>query len=240
MKKFTLILFFSFSFLISTSLFCSSAEKEMIIAKDLTVQIISPKEGERVHGNIAIEARVNHPEAVRYCEFYIQEPGAKDRYSWKDYTSPYSWGGDGQTLDTTLFNDGQASVVAFCFPKDSQSAMFQKRIYFTIENGKPVVEIISPEDQAMINGKTLVRVDARDPKGIKSSPGITGIYIYVNGGLYQKLTKPPYHCSLETCLLCSGFHSIRVVAEDSEGLTNSDIIIINVPPEGTSLQTEKK
>jgi hypothetical protein len=102
------------------------------------------------------------------------------------------------------------------------------------------LEIISPGDQAMITGKTLVRVDARDPKGIKSSPGITGIYIYVNGGLFQKMTKPPYHSSLETCLMRSGFHSIRVVAEDSEGLTNSDIVIINVSPEGTSLTTEKK
>ena len=95
MKKFTLILFFSFSFLLPASLSGSSAEKEMIIAKDLTVQIISPKEGEKVHGNITIEARVNHPESVEYCEFYVQEPGAQDRYSWKDYTEPYFWGGDG-------------------------------------------------------------------------------------------------------------------------------------------------
>jgi hypothetical protein len=240
MKKFTLILFFSFSFLIPASLSDSSAEKEMIIAKDLTVQIISPKEGERVHGNITIEARINHPEAVRYCEFYIQEPGVKDRYSWKDYTSPYFWGGDGQSLDTTLFNDGRASVVAFCFPKDSQSAMFQKRIYFTIENGKPMVEIISPEDRAMINGKTLVRVDARDPKGIKSSPGITGIYIYINGGLYQKLTKQPYLFLLETCLLRSGFQSIRAVAEDSEGLSNYNTVIVTVNPDDSIFRTIEK
>jgi hypothetical protein len=209
-------------------------EKENI-AKSMKVEIVSLQEGEVVSGKITIQARVNHPEKVSYIEFYVQEPGARDRYSWIAYSPPYFWGGDGEKLDTTLFNDGPASAVAFCFPKDTRLPMEQHRVHFIIDNGKPKVKIISPKDNATVSGNVTIRVDADDPKGIKKDAGIIAVYIYVDGSLFQKLMKTPYQTELSICLLAPGLHSIRAVVEDTDSLTSADSIMLNVERGGSAL-----
>jgi hypothetical protein len=204
-------------------------------SKSLKVEIVSLREGEVVSGKITIQALVNHPEKVSLVEFYFQEPGAQDRYSWIAHSPPYFWGGEGQKLDTTLFNDGPASAVAFCLPKDSRLPVKQSRIHLIIDNGKPKVKILSPSDNASLSGNVPIRVDAKDPKGIKKDAGIIAVYVYVNGGLLQRLPKPPFVATLSTCLLAPGLHSIRVVAEDTEGLISADSIMVNVERGGSAL-----
>ncbi len=205
--------------------------------RPLAVEIIAPREGERVHGKISIEARVNHPEEVSFVEFYVQEPGAKDRYSWKEYSVPYSWGGKGGKLDTTLFSDGAASAVAFCYSGDSRSPKTEKRVNFIIDNGKPVIKIASPKDGETVTGRVPIRIDAKDLKGITKAPGIHSVYVYLDGTLVQTLAAPPFQGYVDTCLSVPGLHSIRVVAEDSEGLTNADSITVSV---GTNQGTHSK
>ena len=211
-----------------------SADNQKNSSKSLKVEIVSLREGEVVSGRITIQAQVNYPEKVKYVEFYFQEPGAQDRYEWRAYSPPYFWGGDGVKLDTTLFNDGPASAVVFCFPKDSRLPIVQHRVYFIIDNGKPKVKILSPADRAGIGGNVLIHVDAKDPKGKKRDAGIVAVYIYVDGGLLQRLTKTPFVVTLSTCLLAPGLHSIRVVAEDTEGLTSADSIMVNVERGGSA------
>jgi hypothetical protein len=196
----------------------------------LKVQIISPLDGQIVRGKISIQAQVNHPGQANFIDFYIQEPGAKDRYGWKAYSPPYFWGGDGQKLDTTLFADGPASAVAVCHPKDSRLPVTKSRVHFVIDNGKPKVKILSPKDSAAVSGNVPIRVDASDPKGVGKEPGIVAVYIYMDGSLSQKLIKTPYRAFLSTCLLAPGLHSIRVVAEDTEGLTTADTVLVSVNP----------
>lgn len=212
-----------------------SADERKNSVKPLKVEIVSLREGEVVSGKITIQARVNHPEKVSYVEFYFQEPDAKDRYSWIAYSPPYFWGGEGQKLDTILFNDGPASAVAFCFPKDGRLPIEQSRIHLIIDNGKPKVKILSPKDSATVSGNVPIRVDANDPKGIHKEAGIVAVYIYVDGGLIQRLTKTPFVVTLSTCLLAPGLHSIRVVAEDTEGLISADSIMVNVERGGSAL-----
>ena len=233
MNKFIFIILCALSLIIIVSPSSSAAERKTRAAEELKVEIISPKEGERVHGNIAIEARVNDPEAVKYCEFYIQEPDAKDRYSWKDYSPPYFWGGDGQTLDTTIFDDGQASAVSHCYPKDTQSAMFQKRVHFIIDNGKPKVKIISPKDNDSIYSDIVIHADAIDLKGIKKEEGLNAVSFYLDGQFLQRLSKPPFEILVKTCLLMPGLHSIRAVVEDSEGFIGSDSLMISLDQKGS-------
>jgi len=212
-----------------------SSDIKSILRKSIKVDIVSPRNGEKVQGKISIQAVVNYPEDVNYIEFYIQEPGAQDRYEWKAYSPPYFWGGDGVKLDTTLFNDGPASAVAFCHPKDTQSPVEQNRVHFIIDNGKPKVKILSPADDAGVKGNVLIHVDASDRKGIKREAGIVAVYIYVDGSILQKLTKTPFVATWSTCLLALGPHSIRVVAEDTEGLTSTDNVLVNVVPTGSAL-----
>jgi hypothetical protein len=188
-----------------------------------------------VSGKITIQALVNHPEKVSYVEFYFQEPGAKDRYSWIAHSPPYFWGGEGQKLDTTLFNDGPASAVAFCFPKDGHLPVEQSRVHLIIDNGKPKVKILSPKDSAAVSGNIPIRVEANDPKGIHKEAGIVAVYVYVDGSLLQKLTKNPYQAVLSICLLAPGLHSIRALVEDTENLTNVDTIMITVVPEASAV-----
>lgn len=211
------------------------AEMNAGLEKSVEVKIISPRQGERVQGKISIEAVVSHPEAIDFVDFYFQEPGAKDRYSWKDYSPPYFWGGNGQMLDTTLFDDGPASVVAFCHSKNMSVPKAENRVHFTIDNGKPRVKILAPEDEADIAGNMLVRVNATDPKGIKKEAGVSAVYIYVDGGLLHKLTNEPFQGKVSTCLLSPGRHAIRAVIEDSEGLTNEDSVMVNFNHGASSL-----
>jgi hypothetical protein len=196
----------------------------------LKMEIVSPRDGQVVRGKISVQAHVNHPEQVNFIDFYIQEPGAKDRYGWKSYSPPYLWGGDGQKPDTTLFADGPASVVAFCHPKDSRLPVTQSRVHFLIENGKPKVKIFSPKDSSAVSGNVPIHVEASDPKGIQKEAGIVAVYVYADGSLLQKLMQTPYQILLSTCLLAPGLHSIRAVAEDTDGLTTADTVLVSVNP----------
>jgi len=97
------------------------------------------------------------------------------------------------------------------------------------------VKILSPKDSAAVSGNIPIRVDANDPKGIHKEAGIVAVYIYVVGDLFQKFMGTHYQTVLSICLLAPGLHSIRAVAEDTEGLINADNVMINVAPEASAL-----
>jgi hypothetical protein len=231
-RALTILLAFVILYLCLSSI---SADERENLSNPLKVKIVSLREGEVVSGKITIQALVNHPERVSYVEFYFQEPGAQDRYSWMAYSPPYFWGGEGQKLDTTLFNDGPASAVAFSIPKDSRLPVQQSRIHLMIDNGKPKVKILSPKDSTAVSGNVPIQVEASDPKGIHKEAGIVAVYVNVDGSLLQKLTKNPYKAVLRICLLAPGLHSVRAVAEDTEGLTSADNVIITVAPGASAL-----
>lgn len=192
------------------------------------MKIISPKNGETVHGQILIEAVVSNSESVHHLDFYFQEPGAKDRYGWKDYVVPYFWGGDGQKLDTTMFDDGPASVVAFCKIPGLKKPVAEHRVHFAIDNGKPCVKILTPREEENISGEVFIRIDAADTGSIKGKQGIAEVNVYLDGKALHKFTKAPFQAKISTCLLFPGRHSIRVVAEDTERMTTSHTVMINI------------
>jgi hypothetical protein len=113
--------------------------------------------------------------------------------------------------------------------------MTTDRVHFTIDNGKPEVRIHSPSDRAPIGGDVLIEVDATDHKGIKRDAGVKAVYIYVDGSQLCKLTKKPFQARLVTWLLTPGSHSIRAVAEDSDGLRSADTIMVKVEPGTTAV-----
>ena len=214
-------LFFGFLFCwFSFCLFISQAVSE--------VEIVTPRNKEVVNGEITIQAQMSGDEDIEFCEFYIQEPGAHDRYGWKDYDPPYSWGGDAQQIDTTLFDDGWASVVAFCYGRGTSSPITEDRVKVLIDNGKPKIKITSPKNEEAVTHRCIVDVDAVDEKGISKPPGLEVVLIYLDGGLVHEDTDRPYHASIDVCLLPAGWHSICAVGEDSEGLTNAECILIKV------------
>jgi hypothetical protein len=204
----------------------ASAEVKRKGAEPLKIQIVSLKQDQRVHGRITIEAQVNNPEEAKDVEFYFQEPGAEDRYGWFDFSPPYFWGGDGQKLDTTLFADGPASAVAFAIPKDKEAAVVGHRVKVIIDNGKPKVKILAPDEGEVIVGNAVIRVEAKDPRGLAKEAGIRAVSLYLDGGLVRRMTSPPFQARLDTCLLLPGLHSLRAVAEDSEYMTAADTVII--------------
>jgi len=194
--------------------------------KPPVIEFVSPREGETVRGEISVVAKVNAPETVELVDIYIQEPGAKDRYSWKEYgPPPYVWGGKGYRLDTRLFADGQASTVLYCYTGGQKPAT-EKRVTFNIDNGKPVVKIVAPASGALLDGDAIVEVESRDPKGIRVAAGIVAVSLYLDGSLVRRLTAPPYLFALTGCLLAPGSHSIRAVAEDTEGLVSEDRLMV--------------
>jgi hypothetical protein len=196
--------------------------------KPSTIEFISPREGQTVSGEISIEARVSNPSVVDVVEFYLQEPGAKDRYSWKEYgPPPYVWGGKGHKLDTRLFADGPASAVLFCYTGGGQKPAAEKRVNFTIDNRKPKVRIVSPADRSTVDGAFPLQIEVSDPKSKRGHQGIAAVSVYVDGALVHRMTKPPFQTSMDTCLMAPGLYAIRVVAEDGNGLTAADSVMVN-------------
>ncbi|MFC1657057.1 Ig-like domain-containing protein [Candidatus Moduliflexota bacterium] len=193
----------------------------------LKVVIVTLEQDQRVHGQIIVEAQVNRPEELKAVEFYFREPGAEDRYSWFDYVPPYFWGGDGKAIDTTLFEDGPASAVAFGIPSADGAPVVEHRVKLFIDNGKPKVRILSPKDGASVWGQVSVRMEAGDHKGLQTEASINSVSLYLDGGLVREMKGPEFQTELDTCLLVPGLHSLRAVAEDSEGLTGSHRIFVS-------------
>lgn len=189
------------------------------------VEFLSPREGATVHGAIPVSVTVNPSDKVAFVDIYIQEPGAKDRYSWKEFGEPpYAWGGSGHKLDTRLFADGQASAVVYCYA-GGPKPVAEKRVHFIIDNGKPVVRIVAPADLSTVDGAFPVRVETAVPKGGGSGTGIA-VSVLVDGALVGTLAAPPFETTVDTCLMSPGLHLIRVIAEDGNGLTGSDSVMV--------------
>jgi hypothetical protein len=195
---------------------------------DPLIYIASPQEGAVVSGRIKIEARVSDSQELGAVRFYIQEPGAKDRYEWYEFSPPYVWGGDGYLLDTAWFEDGNASVVAEYCKKGGKKAIASQRVTFRIENGKPTVDIISPRDNASVEGMAKIEVKAGDSGRVKNKSGIREVAFYIDGGSQARIKASPYEYLWDTRLLDSGAHSIRIVATDAEGLTSAKTIMVKV------------
>ena len=194
------------------------------------IYIASPEEGAVVSGRIKIEARVSDSTELGAVRFYIQEPGAKDRYEWYEFFPPYVWGGDGYRLDTALFKDGNASVVAEYCKKGEKKSIASHRVRFRIDNGKPTINIISPRDNAAVGGTVKINVKARDSGRVKNNLGIKEVSFYIDGGKRVRIKNPPYEYIWDTWLLDSWAHSIMVVATDAEGLTSAKTIMVKVKP----------
>ncbi len=189
------------------------------------VEFLSPREGATVHGEIAVAATVSPSEKVEFVDIYIQEPGVKDRYSWKEFGEPpYVWGGRGHTLDTRHFADGQASAVVYCYA-GGPKPVAEKRVHFVIDNGKPVVRIVAPADRSTVDGAFPVRVEAEVSKRGVGGAGIA-VSVLVDGALVGKVDTPPFETTVDTCLMSPGLHLIRVIAEDGNGLTSSDSVMV--------------
>ena len=195
---------------------------------DPLIYIASPQEGAVVSGRIKIEARVSNSTDLGAVRFYIQEPGAKDRYEWYEFFPPYVWGGDGYRLDTALFKDGNASVIAEYCKKGEKKSIASHRVHFRIDNGKPTINIISPRDNATVGGTVKIKVNARDSGRVKNNRGIKDVSFYIDGGNKARIKNPPYEYIWDTRLLDSGSHSIRIVATDAEGLTSAKTIMVKV------------
>jgi Bacterial Ig domain len=196
--------------------------------KPPAIEFLSPREGQTASGEIAIEARVGNPYGVNFVEFYIQEPGAQDRYGWKEYgPPPYVWGGKGFKLDTRLFADGPASVVLFCYTGGQKPAA-EKRVNFTIDNSKPKIRIVSPADKSTVDGAFHLQVEVSDPKSKRGHQGIAAVSVYVDGALVHRMVKAPFRTSIDTCLMAPGLHGIRVVAEDGNGMAAADSVMVNL------------
>lgn len=212
---------FAFLMLLALSADAWCAEKTPVI------EFISPGEGETVRGEITVAATVTPESVVEVVDFYIQEPGGKDRYSWKEYgPSPYVWGGKGQKLDTRLFPDGPASAVLFCYTGGRKPAA-EKRVHFIIDNGRPKVRIISPADLSTVDETFSVRVDVSDLREKRGTGNIAAVSVSVDGAMVKRITEPPFEAKVDACLISPGLHSIRVVAEDGDGLTGSDGVMVS-------------
>lgn len=106
--------------------------------------------------------------------------------------------------------------------------MFQDRVHFLIDNGKPTVQILSPKDSSIVKGNVVIHFSAYDTEGRHKTAGITAVYLYIDGDLFMRLENPPFEAEWDTCFLQPGLHSIRAIVEDTEGFLSSHNVIVSI------------
>ncbi|MCX7993889.1 MAG: S8 family serine peptidase [Fimbriimonadales bacterium] len=91
-----------------------------------------------------------------------------------------------------------------------------------IDTAAPHVGFASPSNGATVSGAVSVQVNASDNVGVAS------VSLYVNNTLLGTRTGAPYTFSWDTTRVSNGTYTLRVVATDAAGNTNSAQISVSV------------
>lgn len=85
----------------------------------------------------------------------------------------------------------------------------------TVPSIPPLVEITSPEANAIVNGTVNIAATASDDDGIDK------VEFYIDDTLLATDTMPPYEAAWDTSTYVNGQYQIRVMATDGTGQTNT-------------------
>jgi len=199
------------------------------------VKIAKPKDGEIIESfylpaYVPISVEIGDNKDIDKLEFYVDDELRDTRY-FSSSTKVYLEGG-AHTIKVIVYDKeglkNQDTVTIYVKKISSSSTSTSK------SNEPPEVRIIEPKNGEVIRVQKLpasltIKVEANDDKSVDK------IEFYVD----NELEETRYFLRSATVYLEEGFHTIRAVAYDDDGLTDEDIVSVRVEkiPEFTSSST---
>lgn len=139
------------------------------------------------------------------------------------YYWPLEWLASAMYIHAVLIVDGRS--YSDSLPQDYMSLTLVRAN--DQENEAPVVNIVSPPNNAVVSGTVAISVLASD-----ADNGINMVECYIDGQLIDSLagsdTSNDYSFSWDASLYVNGRHTIRVTAFDKNGKSASDSVSVTL------------
>jgi hypothetical protein len=132
-------------------------------------------------------------------------------------------------LDTTKFTNGTHTLKAVA--RDSAGAIYNEIVSINIQNTgsttttgntAPTVSLMSPAAGATVSGAVAYSANATD------NTGVAKVDFFVDSTALATKTAAPYSGSLDTTKLVDGTHVVKAVATDTQGMSATSQVSINV------------
>ncbi len=147
--------------------------------------------------------------------------------------------GTDTTLGAAVTYEGTFRLVYFAFPFEAINAAadradcMQRILNFLMpQPGAPIVSFVTPLSGDVIEGDTLVQVNATDEDG-----SITSVVLKVDGSYYSDMSYNPstgyWETTLDASTLSFGSHTLIAEAADNDGNTALSSVTVFVKTSGT-------
>ncbi len=180
----------------------------------MEVEIVSPRNGQILSGNTVVSARVKSTLKTGSCKAVFSGKDAARSFYLTDTDNGGYYSG---TVDTTLMRDGPYDLTITAY---ASNAMNASTIAVHVDN-MPNVDLISPSDQAFIQGSLIIEANITSVHPLKS------VVAYVDSEPHTMLPKTGsnsiYIVTLDSTVLSETQHLIYVTAVNMRGLSNTTI-----------------
>ena len=176
-----------------------------------TVNVVSPKNGSIVGGNVLIEAYASDPSGIAGVEFKVETA-----------SSPMTFDSEGGhwigTLDTTTLSDGYYSLGVTAFDKAGNN--HTTFIWITIDNTNPYAIINAPVNHGFVHNEVSIDITATDANLDKAQ-------LYLSGTLVATWSTGGVHTYVwNTTTYTDGTYTIMLNVQDKAGnLATAEITV---------------
>ncbi len=187
----------------------------MVNAPPIAISFVTPQNGATVSGNVTVTVAASGGVGVTEVDLY------KDGVSLGvARTVPYSF-----SWDTTKETNGPHTLAAIAW--DAARANASRGITVTVTGGITpptppapiVVSFVTPRANATVSGSVPITVTA------SSSDPVTGVYLYIDGGLVSSIQTPPYTWSWDATQVLNGLHTLTATALTARSTGNKSISV---------------
>jgi hypothetical protein len=176
-----------------------------------TVNVVSPKNGSVLSGDVSIEAYANDPSGIEKVEFEVETTSSQMTF---DSNSGH-WIG---TLDTTTLTDSEYSLGVTAFDKAGNN--HTTFVWIAIDNTNPYAIINAPMDYGFVHDEVVINITATDANLDKAQ-------LYISGRLAATWNTSGTHTyAWNTTTYTDGTYKVALNVQDKAGnLATTEIAV---------------
>ncbi|MGQ9697228.1 MAG: Ig-like domain-containing protein [Armatimonadota bacterium] len=203
----------------------SSAVQVVVDNTQPEVRITSPASGAALSGRVRIAGTVYDANLRSFVvEYGIGQPPSEFHSAAAPGTGPVL-NGTLAVVDTAAFPDGLGTFRLTAY--DAAGNTFAALLAVQLDNTPPKLQVLSPDDGAVVGGPITVSADVQDASGVAS------VAFLLDGDEVARLAVPPYRKTLDASLLKDGGHTLEVGCADAAGNTavrRLNLVVDKTPP----------
>ncbi len=180
-----------------------------------SVDILNPIDQSDIEGLVTVNVSSIDDIAVDKVEFYVNQILQETKT-----TGPYDFNWDTTSLPAS-------SHILKAVSYDTSNNMNSKEISVNVIDSSadtlaPIVLILNPTDDVLVNGKVPISISATDESGINK------VNIFADGKLVKTLTSSPYDFTLKLKGNSGGQLTIMAEAFDNYGNSANDSVTVSI------------